>query len=173
MPVGPGPRHARSGERAHPLCNYSFCATPEIWTREWGPTGGGEVLGEKDRGGERKRRKKGRRTVDNSQDGIVPRAKNRSVLACYRMKKREREREREKENGGPPSSVLHPSSENVPVFCNGRGATARRRTRAIAVTIMQARYAAYRIVSATLVIPPAFAPREGGGPADGEEGCLE
>lgn len=84
-----------------------------------------------------------------------------------------REREREKENGGPPSSILHPSSENAPVFCNERSATAKRRTRAIAVTIMQARYAAYRIVSATLVIPPAFAPREGGGPADGEEGCLE
>lgn len=35
------------------------------------------------------------RTVDNSQDGIVPRAKNRSVLACYRMKEGEREGERE------------------------------------------------------------------------------
>lgn len=48
--VGPGPLHARSsepGERAHPLCNYSFCATPEIWTREWGPTVEERFLGKK------------------------------------------------------------------------------------------------------------------------------
>ena len=56
---------ARRGA-ARPLCNYSFCATPEIWTRKRGPAA----------------------RVESSGVGVVKRRKEREEESCWRQRRK-------------------------------------------------------------------------------------